>query len=214
MKELKEGWCSSTANLNKIIISPSNSQFKIQDNKYLIGKSDPNKEEFDNLLFVYKDIKEISIPSNIKIISSYAFEYCFYLTKVEIPTNSNLHTIEKCAFSNTILQEIFIPMSVLTICENAFSYSNDLTKIEIPPNSNLQKIEKYAFLDTNISEFFIPSNVSEICKDAFKNCYNLQIIEISEESKLDSFPLPAFDEYLDIIIMIPGSLEKLISSLN
>ena len=62
----------------------------MKDDKYLIGKSDSNNDEFDNLLFVIRDIKEISIPSNIKIISSYAFENCYHLTKVEIETNSNL----------------------------------------------------------------------------------------------------------------------------
>ena len=59
--------------LTKIIISPSNGQFKFIDDKYLIGKSESNNDELDNLLFVRRNIKEISIPLNIKIISPYAF---------------------------------------------------------------------------------------------------------------------------------------------
>ena len=81
--------------MTKIIISPSNGQFKFIDDEYLIGKSESSNEEFDTLLFVRRDIKEISIPSNIKIISSYAFDKCKNLTKVEFETNSNLQTIEK-----------------------------------------------------------------------------------------------------------------------
>ena len=84
MKELKEEWCSETDNLKKIIISSLNGQFKFIDDKYLLGKSDKNSDEFDNLLFVRRDIEEFSILSNIKIISSCAFQYCQKLTKVEI----------------------------------------------------------------------------------------------------------------------------------
>ena len=89
MKELKEGWCAHTSLLTKITISPSNGQFKFVKNKYLIGKSDENKDEFDILFFGCREIKEISVPSNIKIISSDAFRDCIYLTKVEFETNSS-----------------------------------------------------------------------------------------------------------------------------
>lgn len=64
----------------------------MKENKYLLGKSDPNNDEFDILLFASRDIEKISIPSNIRIISSYAFNYCLSLKKVEIPLNSNLES--------------------------------------------------------------------------------------------------------------------------
>ena len=80
------------------MISPYNCQLKIKEDKYLIGKANPNSEEFDNLLFAVCDINKIFIPSNIKIILSYAFDHCDILTKVEIPPNSNLQTIESYAF--------------------------------------------------------------------------------------------------------------------
>ena len=39
-------------------------KFKIQEViTYLIGKSDPNKNVFDKILYSYRNIKEISIPS-------------------------------------------------------------------------------------------------------------------------------------------------------
>ena len=115
MKELKEGWCINANDLTKIIISPSNGQFKFIDDKYLIGKSDPNKDEFDTLLFASRDIKEISIPSNIKIISSYAFDRHKNITKVDISPNSNLQTIESDAFSFSTIEEIFIHFLILEI---------------------------------------------------------------------------------------------------
>lgn len=70
----------------------------MKDNKYLIGKSDAKKDEFDILLFACRDIEKISIPSNIKTISSCAFNHCHKLAKVEIPNNSKLEKIGSKAF--------------------------------------------------------------------------------------------------------------------
>ncbi len=67
----------------KITISPSNGQFKIEEDSYLIGKNESNKDEFDILLFGCRDIEKISVPSNIKVISSFAFNFCQNLTKLE-----------------------------------------------------------------------------------------------------------------------------------
>lgn len=60
------------------------------DDKYLLKKADEKSEEFNNLLFAVGSIKEISIPSNIKSISSYTLYQCMNLNKAEIPQNSNL----------------------------------------------------------------------------------------------------------------------------
>ena len=98
LRELKEGWCCDTFKLTKIIISPLNNRFKYINEKYLLGKINENNNEFDSFLFARRDIEEISIPSNIKVISPYAFYNCSSLTKVEIPTNSNLQTIDENAF--------------------------------------------------------------------------------------------------------------------
>ena len=133
-----------TNKLTKIIISPLNGQFTLKKNKYLLGKTDPNIDEFDKFLFVCRDVKKISIPSNIKIISS-------------------------SAFSSSKIEKIFIPSKVSTICEYAFSNCQNLTKVEIPPNSNLETIESHAFSSSNIEEIFIPSKVSTICEYAFSN---------------------------------------------
>ena len=212
LKELKEGWCEGADNLRKIIISPSNGQFKFVDDKYLIGKSDENNDEFDTLLFVPRNIEEFSIPSNIKIISSYAFHDCFNIKKIEIPSNSNLQTIGKCAFSRSNIESFFIPPKVSKICESAFEFCKNLTKIEIPANSNLQTIEQFAFSSSEIKSIFMPSKVTKLSEDAFSFCFDFQIIEFSEESELESLLLSALKYYQKIIIMIPSSLRKWIKT--
>lgn len=45
--ELKDGWCSCTRKLARIIISPSYGQFLFKEDKYLIGKSNHKNDKFD-----------------------------------------------------------------------------------------------------------------------------------------------------------------------
>lgn len=88
--DLEEGWCCGTNKLTKIIILPSNGQLILKDDKYLLGKTNPRNNEYDILLFASRNIEEVSIPSNIKILSSYSFYNCKNLAKVEIEPNYNL----------------------------------------------------------------------------------------------------------------------------
>ena len=50
LKELKNEWCSESDNLTKIRVSPSNNHFIFKEDKYLLGKIDSNKDDFDKLL--------------------------------------------------------------------------------------------------------------------------------------------------------------------
>ena len=113
MTDLKEGWCFVTSKLKKIIVSPSNDRFIFKDDKYLLGKSDNKSDEFDTLFFVRRDISEVSLPSNIKIIGS-------------------------CSFFDSQISKVLIPASVTTICRSAFYYCRELQYVEFPENSNLQ----------------------------------------------------------------------------
>ena len=54
--DLKDGWCSYTSNLVKIIVNPENPYFKIYGNKYLLKKSSLEKEDYDILLFCFLEV--------------------------------------------------------------------------------------------------------------------------------------------------------------
>ena len=153
LSDLREGWFSGTHNLNKIVVSPLNNKFKFIDDKYLVGKCDDNVEEYDNLLFVRRDINEFSLPQNIKDIKSCAFSECSNLRRIEFPTNSNLQTIEKYAFSSSGIEEITIPSTVSKICNGAFSSCEKLRKIEFQPNFTLQTIEVVLFNYQQLKKF-------------------------------------------------------------
>ena len=209
LKELEEGWCYEAQYLARINVSPLNDQFLYKEDKYLLGKSDKNSDEFDILLFARYDIEEISIPSNIKIIDSYAFSHCNELTKIDIPQNSSLQTINKSTFSNLEIKKIFIPSNVSKIGSAAFSICRKLTKIEIPQNSNLQTIETHVFSYSNIKEIYIPSKVSKICNDAFNSCKNLTKVEIPQNSNLQKIEDSAFFNSGIKDLFIPSKVSKI-----
>ncbi|KAK8843171.1 hypothetical protein M9Y10_025368 [Tritrichomonas musculus] len=207
--ELKENWCNGTEKLTNIIISPLNGQFIFKDEKYLLGKTDPNSDEFDNILFVRRDIEEFSIPSNIKVISSFAFHFCTNLTKVEIDPNSKLQIIGPDSFQGSGIRKIIIPPQVSKICEYAFTGCFSLIYIEIPPNSNLQTIGQLAFAHTNIESIIIPPKVSKICRYAFYKCENLKKIGISPNSNLQTIEEYAFRNSKIDSIFIPQKVSKI-----
>ena len=75
-------------------------------------------------------------------ISEYAFQYCYDLNSVEIP--STIDSIGEKAFANCFgLKSIVIPNGVKNIGTAAFYYCENLESITIPESVNT--IEKSAF---------------------------------------------------------------------
>ena len=51
IEKLEEGWCDGVIFLNQIKVSPDNPYFKLYEGQFIIGKSSPEKENFDVLAF-------------------------------------------------------------------------------------------------------------------------------------------------------------------
>ena len=91
-----------------------------------------------------------------------AFFNCKNLRKVEIPTNSNLQTIEEDAFLSSKIEDIFIPRNVTKICKGAFSFCYELQIVEISEESQLQSIYISSFEDCQeLMIIMIPSSVKD-----------------------------------------------------
>ncbi|KAK8897924.1 hypothetical protein M9Y10_000157 [Tritrichomonas musculus] len=177
LKELEDGWCKGTRILKKKIISPSNGQFIFKEDKYLLGKSDQNNSEFDIPLFACRNITEISIPSNVKIISPFAFEYTIHLRKVEFPPNSNLEIIENYAFFDSGIEGINFPASLKELKEDWCCLTENLTKVTISPSNKrfLMKDNKYLIgkSDAKKDEFDI---LLFACRDILKLFHHVHLI--------------------------------------
>ena len=200
--DLQSRWCSNVLMLTKIIVPPENKRFIFKDDKYLLGKTDNDSDVYDTLLFARRDIKESYIPSNIKMISSYAFQNCKNLTKIEFQSDSNLQTIDSYAFSYANIQNIHIPSSVSKIGSNSFS-NCQLTNVEFSSKSILNTIDKFSFYRSKITNIFIPSSVTTIEKSSFSHCYYLNKVEFQPNSKLEKIGKNAFASTNIIEISIP-----------
>ena len=161
LADLKEGWCEKTLNLEKIEVSNENPIYKSYD-KFILGKSSVDKQEYDVLIFAERDIKNATIPSFIKIIGPYAFNFCMNLEKVKIAEDSKLEVIEKYAFSESSIKKIKIPCDLKRICRSAFYNCKLLRKVNIMSFSDLEVIENDAFFSTLIESLTFPSKFVDL----------------------------------------------------
>lgn len=204
--EFNEGWLCDANHLNEIIVSPSNSHFIYKDNQMLLGKTNSFNDNYDVIVFTRRNIKEITIPSNIIVISRYSLAECFYLKSIKFAEKSDLNLIEANAFRDSSIENILIPLHVSEIGCYAFSNCDNLKTIEFHENSELKIIGKCAFRYTSINSFVIPASVSIIGEEAFAKINEIQIIEISEKSQLHKIDISWFDNDSEYIVMTPAKM--------
>lgn len=144
------------------------------------------------------DIKNISIPDNIKTIGDAAFWDCDKLVKALMP--NTITSIGEIAFSGChSLEDIKIPANVNYIGYKAFSSCNSLKNVTLPGNisnmggaifsdcNRLYKITissgitaiRYGFAAGchSLTEVLIPNTVTEIERDSFWFCSGLHEIK-------------------------------------
>lgn len=190
LKCFKQEWCNKY--LIQIDIDPNNKNFIILDEKFLLGKSNPDVNCYDVLLFACRDIVVAQIPSFIKIIGSNAFDGCCLLTSVEIPENSELQIIESNAFHQTNINKIFIPRHLKKIGNSAFVVNKKLKRIEFAENSEIDVIDENAFINTNIEYIEIPRSLKKLNNDAFNCCMHLKRVDFQQNSQIQTIGGNAF----------------------
>ena len=96
-------------------------------------------------------LKKLFIPPYVTKICEGAFSFCFKHQRIDIPSNSEIQTIEKEVFKISKISSIFIPPYVIKIFKDAFDGCYELQQIDIPSNSRLQTIEDSALCHKNIN---------------------------------------------------------------
>lgn len=204
--EFGEGWPCCVHHLNEIIVSPSNSHFIYKDNQLLLGKTNSFADNYDVLIFARRDIEEVTIPPNIRVIDRYSLAECCLLKSVKFSDQSSLSLIDANAFRESPIERISIPLHVTEIGCFAFSNCNKLKIIELQKNSELKTIGKCAFRYSLISSLVVPASVSRIGDEAFVVSHDSLIIEISENSQLQKINTSWFDNDIKIIVMTPAKM--------
>lgn len=141
----------------------------------------------NNSAFFNSNITQIFIPSSVKIIEPYAFNFSKFLTTITVDENNPyLKSIDGNLYSKdgTILvsyaigkpdTSFVIPESVQTIETNAFYNATNLTSIILP--SNLKRINRAAFYNcSNLESIIINEGVETIEDDVFSSCTSLASI--------------------------------------
>ena len=174
---LHENWCIGINNLNKIRI-PHNRhhKFKLIDEKFLTGSSLLTSKFFCNyitgnyitgnfllgkdgiinncneLFFAHRDITEATIPQNIRVINSYAFQNC---KKLECLTFSNegIEEIRRESFAGCtkLSNVITFPKTLQRISYGAFRNDENLRILNFYSDTII--FEPYCFQGcTNLKE--------------------------------------------------------------
>ncbi|KAK8875922.1 hypothetical protein M9Y10_006100 [Tritrichomonas musculus] len=219
VKELKEGWCSFTSKLTNIKLSQDNPNFTYYNDLMILGKSKDNSETFDLLIFARRDIYRGNIPSTVKRICSYSFNDCYNIKFIEFSKDSQLVSIDKCAFLYSSVESISIPATVEQLNEGWCEGTTKLSKFILSPENQyystlnpkiiVKKSDKYGkrfdvivFACRNIDRVVVPSYITRIASHAFSGCRYMQSIEFPRDSKLtriDDFAF-AFSSIENIII--------------
>ena len=186
--------------------------------------------------FMQTGLKEIEIPSGIKVIDIYTFEGCMSLVKVSLP--KTLERIERYAFQGCSMLEPFqFPKGLEYIGERAFDGCRKITDVyipagvkeigrvpydtriiisiyvdsrnsryESPEGSNVLIDKTSGTLVMGCSNSVIPQGVKEIGYAAFDGCSRLQNIVIPES--VERIGDLAF-RYCDAYITIPSSVKEI-----
>lgn len=127
------------------------------------------------------NLAEVSLPSTLTKIGSYAFHLCRKLQTIELP--NNLTYIGTEGFSNSGLISITLPEGIETIKVGAFADCKSLTSINIP--ASVKAIDKETFYYcTSLKSVTLPEGLISIRREAFIG------------SAVDKFELPLSLRYM------------------
>lgn len=228
VEKLNKGWCCQTQYLHQVLISPENKHYKYLDENHqiIIGKSEPQSDIFDVIIFASRNIEKVFIPSSIKYIDSYAFSYCSKLKTIEFSKSSQVKSLGEYCFSYCFLTNILIPDSIEELKKGWCRGNFKLQKIFISPknknfkffdekkdivlrksDSQSDNFDVIQFANRYIKKVMIPATIKYIEPFAFSECRSLHSIEFQSNSNLLSIGEGSFCYSGIRHISIPSSTE-------
>lgn len=195
-----------------------NPSFTFHNNEILIGKNDEKSKSFDAVYCGISDLKEVIIPSSVKILKSYCFSGCKNLESIKFEENSQIEIIESWILCDN-LKTLEIPKTLKRLNIDAFSLANSLVNLEVSPENEVFKYVDNSmliegsciwFCRRNVTEVVIPNYITEIGRNAFNKCKNLVSISFEENSSLESIYESAFNDVPgQENLVIPASVKYL-----
>lgn len=202
--DLDSNWSCGLFNLRKIKLMPDCEIYKLYNNNLLLTKSYPENDVFDVILFSYRNIQQVEIPSFIRVIESNAFYFCHDLKKLYFQKNSQLETIKWSGFSNTGIKFFVFPPHLKQV-ESFSLYSESIKTVIIPPNSEIKSICGNCLNRGGIKAISLPLHLLNVCE----TLVNVQLIQITGNSELDDLDINAISNSKNGIIMVSAKIEKI-----
>ncbi|EAY06622.1 surface antigen BspA-like [Trichomonas vaginalis G3] len=167
---------------------------------------------FRNCLF-----SQFNVPNSITKLSTYCFAGCKSLQSINIGPESQLVSIESCAFRDTCLERIYLPSNLSYIKEDAFynvlvfheivcSSENNNYHSESGVLYNKAKTLIILCFDKNITSFIMPDTVNSLTQSCFSNT---MIENITFSPNLKTIPSLSFSGSHLINVTIPDSVTSL-----
>lgn len=223
--ELCEGFALKMPNLNKVYVMEGNENFISHDSKFIFGKSEQSKENFDVLILAVKNVENnLIIPDFIETVSSFSFSDCKQLKSIEFSTNSKIQVIEKGAFYDSSIEKVTIPPSLFDLqwgwCmktpnlinvsihnDNQYYAMSKEGKLIYEETEDDQIVLNFAVRDIRTVKIYPVINIIE--SFAFEECSQLREVEIDDDSDLKKIGSYSFQYSSIEKIFIPKLIEKI-----
>ena len=127
--------------------------------------------------FAWSKITDVVIPEGVTIIDDYAFDHCYYVNLLSLP--STLVSIGVSAFNGAYvnMKTLKFPNSLISIGGYSFACCSGLQSIDF--GEGLQSIGKDAFFNcTGLTDLNLPNSLLSIGEEAFLSCTGLTSVEI------------------------------------
>ncbi|OHT04192.1 hypothetical protein TRFO_28362 [Tritrichomonas foetus] len=154
-------------------------------------------------------MKRIEIPPLVETLVPFQFQNCTELEKLTFSPNSQLKTVQECAFQDTKIKHIEFPRSLKSIQKKAFYINTFIESIIFESDSNLKSINENAFTFASIKKIILPSSLERIEIAAFLTCQELETVEIESPSNLQIICEYAFSESRIVSFCVPNSVTEI-----
>ena len=126
-------------------------------------------------------IKTVSIPDGVEVISDYSLSYFASIKTVCLPKTLRILGLGAC-YGMDSLEKIVLPKTVEHIGEYAFAHCRKLKKITFSETA-LQTIGAYAFYDcVSLQTLTLPSSLTAMGDHALLGCKSLSKLDIQTTS--------------------------------
>lgn len=146
--------------------------------RYIVEEGNPNYSSDDGIVFNTDKTSLILFPP---------------AKEGEYTVPSTVSTIEKNAFSSSVLSSLVISNSVQTIGKTAFRGMRNLESITFEEESQIQVFDTSIFYGINkLETITLPKSLKEIYTSAFYDCTNLKHVIVPDGSLLTKIYAKAF----------------------